>query len=188
MNNIRKYINEHIEAVYYLSENCTDDIIAIANTIIESISNGGKLLICGNGGSAADAQHIATELVCRFTRNRRALAALALTCDTSALTAIPNDFGYDIVFARQVEALGKPGDVLLAISTSGKSVSIVKAAEQARQMGLKVIAFTGIPESPLQKIADLCFCANSTVTAITQEMHQIAYHIICDKVENKFAQ
>lgn len=186
MNTIKKYISEHIEAVYYLAENCTEDIQEIANAIIHCFQTGGKLLICGNGGSAADAQHIATEMVCRFTRNRIALPALALTCDTSALTAIPNDFGYDIVFARQVEALGNSGDILLAISTSGKSPSIIKAALQAKSSGLKVIAFTGMVDSQLEQISDLCLCTSVDVTAITQEMHQIAYHIICDLVEREF--
>lgn len=183
---IKNYISQHIEAVYHLAENCVDDIQAIADEIIGCFQSGGKLLICGNGGSAADAQHISTEMVCRFIRNRIALPAIALTCDSSILTAVPNDFGYEQVFARQVEALGNSGDILLAISTSGTSPSIIRAAERAKSQHMKVITMTGLPDSKLQYYADRSFCSHVGVTSITQEIHQIVYHLVCDLVEREF--
>ncbi len=185
---IKNYISQHIEAVYHLAENCSEEVQAIADEIINCFQSGGKLLICGNGGSAADAQHIATEVVCRFTRNRMALPAIALTCDTSLLTAIPNDFGYDVVFERQVEALGNSGDILLAISTSGSSASVVKAAAKAKELHMKVIGMTGMPGSQLECRSDICFSSHVDVTSITQEVHQLVYHMVCDLVEQEFAE
>ena len=186
MKNIKSYIQRHIEHIYYLTENSCETIDEIAKSIIDCFNSGCKLLICGNGGSAADAQHIATEMVCRFTRNRMALPAIALTCDTSLLTAVPNDFTFDYVFSRQVEGLGNSGDVLIAISTSGSSPNIVRAAQTAKDLGLQVVALTGKPDSELGKMADICFCAHSDEASISQEMHQVAYHIICDLVEAEF--
>ncbi|MCD4831505.1 MAG: SIS domain-containing protein [Anaerohalosphaeraceae bacterium] len=164
-----------------------EKIEASAKLIIDSIKNGGTVYICGNGGSAADAQHIACELVGRFLRERKALPAIALTTDSSILTAIGNDYGYDDVFARQVEALARPGDVLWAISTSGNSVNVVKTAERAKKIGAKIVAFVGKSNSELEKIADVCLCAEAKESYASQEVHQIAYHIICDLVEENFA-
>lgn len=186
MDIIQDYFNQHIEALYYTAEHNKELIQEIADQIIDCFNSGSKLLICGNGGSAADAQHIAAEMVCRFRRNRIALPAIALTCDTSLLTAIPNDFGYDTVFARQVEALGNSGDILIAISTSGKSQSIINAAQQAKEAGVKVISMTGMPCSPLEQLSDICFITHCDITSITQEIHEIAYHLICDLVEMAF--
>ena len=162
-------------------------IEAIAVLIIDSINNGGIVYICGNGGSAADAQHIAGELVGRFLRERKALPAIALNTDTAVLTAIGNDYGYDNVFARQVEALVKPADLFWAISTSGNSANIIKAAELAKARGAKVIGFTGRKDSKLQTLADVCLCADAPKSFASQEIHVIAYHIICDIVEKNFA-
>ena len=187
MDNIKGYIQRHIEQIYYLTEHSCEEIDAISKSIIDCFNSGCKLLVCGNGGSAADAQHIATEMVCRFTRNRMALPAIALTCDTSLLTAVPNDFDFDYVFARQVEGLANSGDILLAISTSGSSPNVIRAAQTAKDVGVQVIALTGKPDSELEKMADMCLCAHCDEASISQEMHQVAYHIICDLVEAEFS-
>ncbi len=188
MDNIKSYIQRHIEHIYYLTEHNCELIAEIAQNIVECFNSGCKLLICGNGGSAADAQHIATEIVCRFTRNRMALPAIALTCDTSLLTAVPNDFAFDYVFARQIEGLANSGDILIAMSTSGSSPNIIRAAQSAKELGVQVVAFTGKPDSELEQIADICFCAHCDEASISQEMHQVAYHIICDLVEAEFTE
>lgn len=145
-----------------------------------------RVYICGNGGSAADAQHIAGELIGRFKRQRKALAVVALTTDTSVLTALANDYAYDNVFARQVEALVEKGDILWALSTSGTSANVIKASKLAKKKGAFILAFTGRAESRLERLADICLCAESDSTARSQEIHQLAYHIICDLVEQSF--
>ena len=164
-----------------------DVIASIAEAITETLKQGGTIYICGNGGSAADAQHIAGELVGRFCRERKALAAAALTTDTSILTSIANDYAYEKVFARQAEALIRSNDMLWAFSTSGTSANVVAAVEVAKNKGARVIAFTGRAESNLERMADICFCAHAESTARSQEIHQLAYHIICDLVERNFA-
>jgi len=161
-------------------------IAAGARAVIKALKAGRSVYLCGNGGSAADAQHIAGELVGRFQRERKALAAVALSTDTSILTSIANDYAYEDVFARQVEALVREGDILWAFSTSGSSRNVIKAARLAKEKGACVLAFTGRPDSKLERIADICFCADSESTARSQEMHQLAYHIICDLVEQSF--
>ncbi len=157
-----------------------------AKTIINCIEKGGVIYICGNGGSAADAQHIAGELVGRFLKERKALPAVALSTDTSVMTSIANDSGFENIFAKQVEGLVKKGDCLWALSTSGSSPNVVKAANLAKKRGAKVIAFTGRKNSRLEKIADVCLCSENEKTFAVQEMHQIAYHIICGLVEQHF--
>ena len=164
-----------------------ETIAAAADMIINTIKQKNRIFICGNGGSAADAQHIAAELVGRFERERPALPAVALTTDTSTITSIANDYGYDNVFARQVEAIVNQKDLLWAISASGSSPNVVIAAELATRKGACVLAFTGRKSSKLEQIADICFCTNAQSTARTQEIHQLAYHIICDLVEQNFA-
>ena len=159
-------------------------IDAAAAMISASLRAGGKALFCGNGGSAADAQHLAAELTGRFEMNRRALAAIALTTDTSALTAVANDFGYDRVFARQVEALGRAGDVLYAISTSGNSPNVLAAIESARALGMKVIAVTGGAGGKMREGADVLLVAPAAKAARVQELHIAIGHIICGAVEN----
>ncbi len=177
----------HKKALDEFSKNCGyEKIEKAAKLIVESIDNGGKVYICGNGGSAADAQHIAGELVGRFLRERKALPAVALTTDSSIITAIANDYSYDEIFARQIEALAGTGDVLWAISTSGNSANIVRAAEIGRKKGMEIIAFTGKKNSELEKISHVCLCAEAKETYASQEIHQIAYHIICDLVEKHF--
>jgi D-sedoheptulose 7-phosphate isomerase len=154
--------------------------------VTETFEAGGALYLCGNGGSAADAQHIAGEFVGRFQSERRALPAVALSTDTSVLTCLANDYDYERVFARQVEALVQPGDILWAFSTSGASPNVLKAVDAARDRGARVVAFTGRKDSPLEDRADLCLCADAPRTARSQEIHQLAYHIICDLVERRF--
>ena len=149
-----------------------------------ALKSGGKILFCGNGGSAADCQHAATELVVRLKKNRRAFAALALTTDTSLLTAGANDLGFDKVFARQVEALGSKGDVLVALSTSGKSANILAAARQAGKQKLKVMALTGPAGSPLAKLSDCVLAVPSADTQRIQEAHIMFLHILCRQAEH----
>lgn len=148
-----------------------------------ALEKGRKILICGNGGSAADSQHMAAEFVGRFVKERQSLPALALTVDTSLLTAVGNDYGFDCVFSRQVEGLGQEGDVLIAISTSGNSANVVKAVKTAKEKGIYVIALTGENGSILAKESDLCLAVPSQVTARIQEMHIMIIHMICEIAE-----
>ena len=162
-------------------------IATAAARIIASLRSGGKLLLCGNGGSAADAQHLAAELTGRFSKApRRGLPAIALTTDTSALTAIANDFSFQEIFSRQVEALGRPGDVLLAISTSGSSPNVLRAAAMARTLGLFIIALTGEADSPLRLCSDLCLRTPGTTSERIQELHITIGHILCELIDAAF--
>jgi len=181
-------IEAHKKLIAELQESGIETLAAAAEAVTKALKQNGTVYVCGNGGSAADAQHIAAELVGRFERERKGLAAVALTTDTSVITSIANDYGYENVFAKQVEALVGEGDILWAISTSGTSPNIVAAAELAKKKGALVLAFTGSSNSKLEQMADICFCANSKSTARTQEIHQIAYHIICDLVEQNFCE
>jgi D-sedoheptulose 7-phosphate isomerase len=183
---IREAIETHKKMVAAFEVSAADTMVAMVEAIVQSLRQGGTLYLCGNGGSAADAQHIAGEFVGRFRTERRALPAVALSTDTSVLTCIGNDYNYESVFARQVEALVRPGDILWAFSTSGTSPNVLRAAEAARRRGARVLAFTGRANSRLQALADLCFCAEAALTARSQELHQLAYHIICDLVEENF--
>lgn len=148
-----------------------------------ALEKGRKILICGNGGSAADSQHMAAEFVGRFVKERQSLPALALTVDTSLLTAVGNDYGFDCVFSRQVEGLGQEGDVLIAISTSGNSANVVKAVKTAKEKGIYVITLTGENGGTLAKESDLCLAVPSQVTARIQEMHIMIIHMICEIAE-----
>jgi len=179
-------IEKHKKMVARFEAEAVETITAAAEMITQCLKQGGCVYICGNGGSAADAQHIAGELVGRFLRERKALPAVALTTDTSIITAVGNDYGYENIFERQVEALVKAGDVLWAFSTSGTSANVVAAAESAKKKQAKVIAFTGRADSKFEKIADVCLCADSETTPQSQQIHQLAYHIICDLVEQSF--
>ncbi|MGN6108553.1 MAG: SIS domain-containing protein [Kofleriaceae bacterium] len=166
------------------------DIEAIARAaelMRDAVLSGHKVLLCGNGGSAADAQHIAAELVGRFVVERRPLAAIALTTDTSALTAIANDYGYEHVFSRQVEALGAPGDVLIAVTTSGTSRNVVAAVEVARRIGMKVIGLTGAKGAPFVAACDAGVAVPSLVTARIQECHIAIGHLLCEALDLAFA-
>ena len=186
---IRKQIIEVIEThqrmVVKLRESGIEILTAAAEAIIKSFNHDGRVYLCGNGGSAADAQHVASELVGRFERQRRGLPAIALTTDTSVITSIANDFDYENVFAKQVESLVKKGDIFWAISTSGTSANVVKAAQLAKEKEACVLAFTGKINSKLEQIADICFCADG-LTARSQEIHQLGFHSICKLVEQSF--
>ena len=161
----------------------SDNIVGAVELCVESLRAGGKDMFAGNGGSAADAQHWAGELVSRFYYDRPGLAAIALTTDSSILTAIGNDYGYDYTFARQVEALGRTGDVLVAISTSGNSPNIIRAAEAARARGVAVVGFTGEGGGKLAPLSDICFRVPSTETPRIQEGHEFIGHLLCALVE-----
>ncbi len=150
---------------------------------VSSLTDGGKIMFAGNGGSAADAQHWAGELVSRFYYDRPGLPAIALTTDTSALTAIGNDYGYDYTFARQVEALGRAGDVLFAISTSGNSPNVLRACDAARAVGITVIGLTGEGGGKLHELCDICFRIPSTETPRIQEGHEFIGHLVCALIE-----
>jgi D-sedoheptulose 7-phosphate isomerase len=152
-----------------------------------ALQAGKKILVCGNGGSAAESQHFAAELTGRFRRERVALAALALTVDTSALTAIGNDYGFERVFSRQVEALGQPGDVLLAISTSGRSPNVVQAAQVARARQMTVVGLTGRASGALGECAHLALAVPHVDTARVQEVHLTVLHVLCDEIERALA-
>jgi len=183
---IETIIRTHKKMVAKFEADGLETIAAAADTITKVLKQGGRVYVCGNGGSAADAQHIASELIGRFERERKGLPAIALTTDTSVITSISNDYGFENVFAKQVEALVEEGDILWAISTSGASVNVIAAAELAKKKGACVLAFTGKSNSKLEQIADICVCANEKSTARSQEIHQLAYHIICGLVERCF--
>jgi D-sedoheptulose 7-phosphate isomerase len=162
-------------------------VLAVVETIERAWNAGGKLMAFGNGGSAADAQHLAAELVGRFARDRRPLAALALSADTSVLTAIANDTSYNRVFARQIEALGRRGDVAFAISTSGTSRNVVAGLESARQLGLTTVALTGRDGGTVARLADVHVNVPETSTARVQEVHRTLLHVICELLEDAAA-
>jgi D-sedoheptulose 7-phosphate isomerase len=187
---IKKQIVETIETHKRLlaefEKNGIEKIAAIAQTITKALKRKGTVYIFGNGGSAADAQHIASELVGRFARERKALAAVALSTDTSIITSVANDYTFENIFARQVQALVRKGDILWAFSTSGTSPNVIAAVKLGKKIGAKVIAFTGKPNSMLEELADVCFCVGDQLAERSQEIHQLAYHIICDLVEQNF--
>ncbi len=162
-----------------------DVIVKIVNSIADALKRGGKLLVFGNGGSAADAQHMAGELVGRFELERSALPAIALTTDSSVITSISNDYGFSEIFSRQIEALGAPEDIALGISTSGNSENVLAGVRKAKNMKLTTIGFSGGEGGELSKMTDLCFIAPSSSTPRIQEAHITIIHIICKFVEEK---
>jgi len=163
-----------------------DHIVAQGEDMAERLKRGCRILVCGNGGSAADAQHFAAELSGRYVKERRALAGLALTTDTSALTAIGNDYGYDLVFSRQVEALGRPGDLLVGISTSGNSRNVILAVEAAKALGMRTLGLLGRDGGRLKDLVDDALVVPSPVTARVQELHQMTYHFWCELIDTHF--
>ncbi|MCK5243338.1 D-sedoheptulose 7-phosphate isomerase [bacterium] len=187
MLNMEKIARDELQSGVALREYAAKELAApvtkAAAMIAAAIRNGGKVLLCGNGGSAADAQHYATELVARlYQRERPAMAAIALTTDTSVLTAVANDYGFEKVFARQVEALGKKGDVLLGLSTSGNSANVICAITAARNRGLQVISFVG-QGGKLAALSDLVLSVPSDNTMRIQEIHLALGHVLCKLVE-----
>jgi D-sedoheptulose 7-phosphate isomerase len=155
----------------------------IATIIAQAIARGNKLLLIGNGGSAADAQHIAAEIVGRYKRERIAWPAIALTTDTSALTAIGNDYGFEQIFARQLQGLGQKGDVLIALTTSGKSPNILAALKLARETGIAAVGFTGLKGASMKDVCDHVLISPTDDTPVVQQIHMMALHAICDEVE-----
>ena len=184
---IEKILADHTQAVESLAGSL-DLLQRMADMLIGTLRAGGKVLIFGNGGSAADAQHIAGEFLGRFRRERPAFAAVALSTDTSTITAIGNDYSYDQIFSRQIEGLIRPEDVAWGLSTSGNSANVVLALEAARDRGARTLAFTGGNGGRMAKVADLSLVISAEQTARIQEAHQLAYHILCDLVESALAE
>jgi len=180
-------LEESIETKKRVIEKSVPVLESIAEILIKALKMGNKILLFGNGGSAADSQHLAAELVGRFLRERKALPAIALTTDTSILTAIGNDYSFDNVFARQIEALGLPGDVAFGISTSGNSKNVIKAMQAAKKLEMITVGFTGENGGELKNGVDFCFHAPSSSTPHIQEAHLTVAHALCDVVEHEFA-
>ena len=177
-------LQEHLETIQNLINSSLREIERSGQIICDALASDRKILLCGNGGSAADAQHIAAELVGCYEKQRRSWPAIALTTDTSALTAVSNDLGYEQVFARQVAGLAQAGDVLVAISTSGKSKNVLRAAEKARDVGCRTIALTGATWEPLGSLCDITVAVPSTRTARVQEAHITIGHLWCEMVDH----
>ena len=185
---IKSSLREGAELRTVVARDCSAAIFEAADLIIMCLRAGGKLLFFGNGGSAADAQHLAAEFIGRFVRERAGLPAIALTTDSSILTAVGNDYGFDQIFARQVQALGRPGDVAIAISTSGNSPNIIEAVKAARKGHLKTIGLSGKDGGLLAKEADLVITVASTTTARIQECHIAVGHLLCELTEEALAE
>lgn len=180
-------LKESIRIKQEILDRQVDEILQIAVLVERALKRGKKILLCGNGGSAADSQHIAAELIGRFQKERKSFAAIALTTNTSNLTALGNDYGYESVFARQVEGLGQKGDVLIAISTSGNSPNVIRAVQQAKKGGLKTVSLTGCKGGKLARLTDLSFIAPSNNTARIQEAHISMAHAVCELVEKNLS-
>jgi len=171
-----------------LLHNNVSQIIAIAELVVDAMKKGGKLIVFGNGGSASDAQHIVAELVGRFKKERPGLPAIALTTNTSILTALANDYGYEVIFARQIEALGQKNDIVLGISTSGKAKNVAAGLKQAKKMGLKTVALSGGDGGDITKLADVSLLVPSSCTPRIQEAHITIGHILCELIEQAACQ
>ena len=180
---IQQRIAEHINVAQALYQQQGEKIEVAASVLAWALKTGKKVLFCGNGGSAADAQHLAAEFVGRYLLEREGLPAIALTTDTSILTAVANDYDFANVFARQVQALGNNGDVLIGISTSGNSPNVVRAIEVAKAKGLATIGFAGQGGGKMRELCDVCFAVDSKVTARTQEMNILMGHILCELLD-----
>lgn len=185
---IRDAILESIQVKEEIIRTQLKQVKEITDLMISSLKDGGKVLFFGNGGSASDSQHLAAELVGRFKKDRAAIAGIALTANTSILTSLANDYGYEIVFAKQIEALGKKNDIALGISTSGKAKNVAMGLKQAKKMGLKTVALTGGDGGEIARIADVSLVVPSSVTARIQEAHITIGHIICELIEQAFYQ
>jgi len=188
MNNLQKIHDQiagHQSVIATLSSPAfVKQVSDVCNAIVSAITSGNKVLIFGNGGSASDAQHLAAEFTGRFVKERKGYAAIALTTDTSALTAISNDYGFNRIFARQVEALANPGDVLIGISTSGNSENVIQGLKAGANIGCKLIAFTGGSGGELKSICDLSLIVDSNITARIQEAHILIIHMVCSAIDD----
>jgi D-sedoheptulose 7-phosphate isomerase len=182
---IDKNFDEHFSTLELVNDKLDEIIELVGKELAASLANGGTLFWCGNGGSASDSQHLAAELVGRFKKNRRALRSVALTTDTSVLTCVANDYSYNDIFSRQIEALGRSGDVLVGISTSGNSDNVIQALKTAREMGLITIAMLGKDGGITKKLVDHSLIIPSNSTARIQEMHILIGHILCEIIEKE---
>ena len=185
MERVKKILKNSGDLKYHVAETLSGQILKVARTIRDCLSNGGKLLLMGNGGSAADCQHIAAELIGRFKKERKAIPALALTVDSSSLTALGNDYGFDTIFARQVEALAAPNDAVLGISTSGNSKNVILGLNTARELGAKTIGLMGNDGGSMKDSVDIGIIVPSDDTARIQEVHISIGHIICEIIEQE---
>ena len=181
--NIDRLFEEHAVVLQATKTECAGSILAFAEACKKALDSGNTVYLMGNGGSACDCQHFAAELVGRFQKERQAMASVALTTDTSILTALGNDYGFDRIFSRQVEALVRAGDVMVGISTSGNSPNVIKAFEQARKQGAVNIGLTGRTGGRMKAVCDICVCIPSDVTARIQEAHLLVEHIVCQLLE-----
>lgn len=179
-------LQSHLETIIKVIEHSQEDLKKAASLVVDTLKNGNKVLLCGNGGSASDAQHIAAELTGRYKTERRGLAGIALNTDTSALTAIANDYGYDRIFDRQVEALAREGDLLIGISTSGNSMNVISAIATAKLLGCQTIGLSGKEGGDMNRLSHLNLVVPSDDTPRIQEMHILIGHIICQAVDDAF--
>jgi D-sedoheptulose 7-phosphate isomerase len=184
---IRDQLTSLADLSVLVSDKMSEDIAALAALVLSTVEAGGKIMFCGNGGSAADAQHLATEYVVRFARERRAVAALALTTDTSLLTAGANDYGFETIFSRQIEALGRPGDLLVLHSTSGESENLIAAVEAAKVLGIRTVALLAKGGGRLKSVVDQALVVPTQSTARAQELHLAIGHIVCEIVDKAVA-
>ncbi len=185
---IKDILLESIQVKEEILRNQISQIVAITQLIIDCLKKNGKVIVFGNGGSASDSQHIAAELVGRFKKDRSALAGIALTTNTSIITSLANDYGYDVIFSRQIEALGQKNDVAIGISTSGKAKNVTMGLKQAKKMGIKTVALSGGDGGDIAKLADVSLLVPSVVTARIQEAHITIAHIICEIIEQELCQ
>lgn len=183
---IAQQFDELITGLEALKQHAADDICRVVELCTAALRSGHKIIFCGNGGSAAQSQHLAAELVGRYKLDRPAMNALSLTVDTSNLTAIANDYGYDLVFARQLEGVGQSGDVLIGLSTSGNSPNVLRAFDKAREMGIHTVALVGRSGGKMAQAAELAISAPADTSAHIQEMHITIGHLVCDLIEKEF--
>jgi D-sedoheptulose 7-phosphate isomerase len=186
-NTVLNELNEHLTVFQDSKESLVEKIKEISILVIEKLNQGNKLIFCGNGGSAADSQHIAAEIVGRFKKERRSLPAIAITTDTSVITAIGNDYGYENIFKRQIEAIARKDDIFFAISTSGNSLNIINAIDTAKKSGCLVIGFSGLTGGKMNSMCDLMVNVKSNNTARIQEMHILIFHVICQLIDKNFS-
>ena len=184
MNWITQNFTEHQQTIALVAEQCADDIAAIGQVMVQVLQRGGTIYWCGNGGSAADSQHLAAELVGRFKGDRRALRSAALSTDSSVLTCVANDYSFDAIFARQIEALGRPGDLLVGISTSGNSGNVLRALQAAKAMDLNTVGLLGKDGGKAKALVDHAIVIPSATTARIQEAHILIGHCFCDLIED----
>lgn len=185
-NTILNELNEHLLVLNDSKDELAEKIKEISIIVIEKLKKGNKLIFCGNGGSAADSQHVAAEIVGRFKKERKSLPAIAITTDTSIITAIGNDYGYENIFKRQIQAIANEGDIFFPISTSGNSLNIINAIDAAKKNGCLVIGFSGLSGGKMNNICDLMVNVKSNNTARIQEMHILIFHVICQLIDNSY--